>query len=401
MWFLGRRSRRASLRVTRASLLLCLAALLLGPASLHSALAAEATIGRIAVTSVAESSFAVSWVTDQPADGYVLYGTDQNRPDAWTRVDDVRGPGYQGYTHYVSVENGDPGAVAHSTKYYFSVTSTQTTVSVSGPSPLSVTTGAAPLGQAPEPNFFSGIVRYSNASPAAGVLVFVTLQRPVVGMAPVTSQRLSGLTDISGTFSIDVSRARHDSSGTLGDYFRLSTTSADEKVIWELDAGTGSRVTGTVDGNATSAGSAAPVQPRMITLPMAPPALLPTPSPTSALVLTPPPPLEQTVTPATATPRPSPSPTATLQATATQVPPTPAAGTPSPAAPTSTATPTPLATVAAGATPAATPTVVAVAAADQPRVPPSILAVIVAAVLLITTGLALTGIGLIENSRRR
>lgn len=391
----GRRSWRS--RVAWSRLLLAILALLLGSAGgLRSAFAEETTIGRVAVTSVDDRSFAVSWVTDQPADGYVLYGTDPNRADAWTRVDDVRGSGYTGYTHYVSVENGDPKPVEPSTTYYFSVTSTRTTVTISGSSRLTITTGPT-LGQAPAPNFFSAIVRYANASPASGVLVFVTLQRVVSGQPTEISQELSGLTDNSGAFSIDVSRARVALGGTTGDYFRLSTTSADEKISYELDAGVGNRVSGTVDGNTTSEGTAALLQPRLISLPMPPPAPVVTASPTSALVVTPPPPLEQTASPSVATPRPSPTPP--RAATATPVPPTPTPGsTPSPAPASPTMTSPPAATVA---TPAATPTPAAAAATDSPRLPPGILAVIGVAVLLVTTGIALTAVGLFESSRRR
>ena len=380
------------------SLLLALL-LLLGPVvPLRSAFAAETTIGRIAVTNVDDKSFAISWVTDQPADGYVRYGLDPNAVNnTWTRVEDVRGPSYTGYTHYISVENGDPGRVDPSTTYYYTVTSTRTTVAITAGVPQMVRTSETLPDQPPPPNFFSGIVRYVDGSPAAGTLAFVTLQRVVSGQPTVTSQQLSGLTDRSGAFSIDVSHARVARGQVTGDYFRLSTTSADEKIIYELDAGQGNRISGTADGNTTSAGSAAPVQPRVFTLQM-PPGPVPTASPTSALVVTPPPPLAPALSPSPTTARPSPSSTPTRPATPTPPAPTPAAPSPT-QSPVDASSPT--ATSDATPTVAPTPTPPRSAAADAGRVPPGILAVIGVAVLLITTGLALTAIGLLEASRRR
>jgi hypothetical protein len=373
-------------------------------APFHAVFAEETTVGRISVSSVDDRSFAVTWVTDQPADGFVRYGADPSQPDAWTRVDDVRGPSYRGYTHYVSVENGDPGLVAPGRVYFFSVTSGGTTTALSGQARLMATTGPTLAGPGPTPNFFSGIARYSDGRPAPGVIVLVTLQRIATGGTTEASQPLSGLSDDSGAFSVDVSLARIARAQGAAEYFRLSANSADEKVGYELDAGRATRVTGSVDANATSAGSAAPAQPRLLTLPFldaSTPGLL---ASTTAVVVPTPPPVAPTVSPAATAVRPSPSPTATRVAPATP------SATRLPDAPSPTVEATPAGTpggspsaIAGGETPgaAATPTPPAGTGAAGRRVPLAILAVIGAAILLVTTGLALTAVGLVEASRRR
>ena len=75
----------------------------------RAAFAAETILSPVVVTNVNDQSFAITWTTDQVTDGYVRYGVDSVPSAAWTRVDDVRGSNFTGYTHYVSVERDDSG----------------------------------------------------------------------------------------------------------------------------------------------------------------------------------------------------------------------------------------------------------------------------------------------------
>jgi hypothetical protein len=412
-----RRGRARSGYARLAPLLVALAfSLLLAPlvepvvgepvAEPRPAFAAEVTFGPIEVSNVDDQSFAISWTTDQVIDGYVRYGTDPSQPDAWTRVDDVRGANYLGYTHYVSVDKGDPGPVEPGTVYYFTVSSGTTMLSASASGRLTVTAGSVIAVSPPAPNFFSGIVQDRDGRLAAGVLVLVRLQRAAAGGSTEVSQPLSGLTDNSGAFSVDVSRARISRGQGVVEYFQLSTTSTDEKVSYELDAGRGNRASGAIDANATSAGSAAPSQPRIIRLPAAvSSAPVQTGSPTTGPVVATPPPVAPTVSPEATAARPSPSPSPTRPAPASPtVAASPPPGTPQP---TPSATPEVVPTgspaVVSDATPAApaSPTPTASPAVEGPRVPPTILVVIGAAILLVTVGLALAAVGFVEASRRR
>jgi len=151
-------------------------------------------ISDIVISNVGDKSFSVSWVTNVNTTGNVNWGTSQ---DSLTSVAyDDRVAATEDDTHHVTVES-----LAANTTYYFDVVSAQTTDDNAG-AHYQVTTGPSLTFTMPE--MVSGMAyQMDGTTPAEGAIVYVR-----IGTA--SSQILSGLTDASGTWALDIAPARAD-----------------------------------------------------------------------------------------------------------------------------------------------------------------------------------------------
>jgi hypothetical protein len=147
------------------------------------------------ISNVRDTSFVVSWLTDEAESGQVQLADGM-------RYDDDRGPEYRGMTHYVTVS----GLEASQT-YAFDLLSGGQLYDHAG-IPWSVTTGAA-LPSFP-PDLVSGKIKNRDGSAATEAIVFFAIDRqstiPGVSVsAPLSTLVTSG---DGGVFHVNLREAR-------------------------------------------------------------------------------------------------------------------------------------------------------------------------------------------------
>ncbi len=87
-------------------------------------------ISRREVSNVTNSSFTISWVTNQPTTGYVRWGTNPNsRTNPQYDDRDPNNPNFISYTHFVTVSQG----INAKTTYWYSIVSGDTTLPTASP----------------------------------------------------------------------------------------------------------------------------------------------------------------------------------------------------------------------------------------------------------------------------
>jgi len=158
--------------------------------------AGQPLIRDVRITNVRDVSFAVSWLTDEPTTGAVRFGAS---PKALNDVAyDDRGAGAVAATHHVTLRNLSPD-----TLYYFALVSGE---SVSG-DVYSVTTG--PMLSIPRADSIYGRVLLSDGvTPAAGALVYLTLQDSDPAGSRGQADWLSALADATGYWIVNLGSAR-------------------------------------------------------------------------------------------------------------------------------------------------------------------------------------------------
>ncbi len=175
-----------------------LLALLISPLWIAVASApASLTIDAVRVTNVSDFAFTVSWLTDLPASGQVHYGP---TPALGHSQNDDAGAGP--YTHHVTLSGLIPA-----TTYYFDVVA-DGQVDDNGGAHHQLTlppTG----GIQPEADYFWGYVYEADGvTPAAGAIVYVTLEDGDGAGSPGSSAPLSALTDAGGVWYVNLAWAR-------------------------------------------------------------------------------------------------------------------------------------------------------------------------------------------------
>ena len=307
-------------------------------------------ISEVWVTNVRDTSFTVSWVTNEAATGEVHYGTDPVNLNL-VAYDD-RDTGTNDDTHHVTLTG-----LAPETTYYFDVVSDGTTDD-NGGTHYSVTTGPT-LGLPAPDTIYGQVFKADGTTPAEGAIVYITLFDDDGSGSPGQAAPLSALVESSGYWFANLGNAR---TADLSGYFSYSA-SGDGVDMAAQGAGDGT-ASQTVD---TANDSPAPDMVLML-------APTPTPTPTSTPTITPT--LTRTSTPTntpTSTPTTTPTPTSTFTSTptpsftATWTPTSIATDTATPTStttPTSTHTPTPTSTPTN--TPTATPTATVAPDAFEP-----------------------------------
>ncbi len=142
----------------------------------------------VRVTNITASSFTVSWITDKPTIGYVIYGTssssiNQNTPTPQTAQS----------IHWMQVQSLNPGS-----QYFFKINSGGSDFDNNG-APWTGSTGPQISQAQPAASMVSGSVEDQGGLPAVGVVVYVTIQ----GVSP-----LSAYTSSTGSWVIPLNTAR-------------------------------------------------------------------------------------------------------------------------------------------------------------------------------------------------
>jgi len=171
------------------------------------------SISNLRVTNVRDTSLVISWLTDQPVTGTILYGL---TPSLGSQAHDSRrvetGSDPVGYTHYVVLSNLTPGTV-----YYFDVVSGSTRDHNNG-NHYTARTGPT-LSQPGIDNAYGRVFLDDGTTPATGAIVYITLRdRDGLGSSGDASP-LSALVGPEGYWYLNLGDSR---TSDLTSYFRYS-----------------------------------------------------------------------------------------------------------------------------------------------------------------------------------
>ena len=154
----------------------------------------EITPKQIKITNITDSSFTVSWITDEQTAGFVQYGTGGEL--SLTALDDRdQLSGQQGkfWTHHITLKNLKPA-----TNYFFKINSGGKTFDNNG-QPYQVLTAPTIGGTMPPNDVAYGTITKQDGSPAEGIIVYLSL---------ANATPLSTLTKASGSWVIPLNLAR-------------------------------------------------------------------------------------------------------------------------------------------------------------------------------------------------
>jgi len=193
-------------------------------------------IYEVQVANVRDTSFSVSWTTNQSATGEVHYGTDQANLDQ-TAYDD-RGASTSDDTHHVTLLSLLPN-----TTYYFDVLSGGTVDDNNGHH-YSVTTGPT-IGLPASDTIYGQVFKSDGTTPAEGIIVYITLKDNNGLGSSGQAAKLSTLVDSSAYWYTNLGNAR---TADLSAYFEYSA-SGDKVMLLAQGAAEGCAIR-TVDTNA-------------------------------------------------------------------------------------------------------------------------------------------------------
>jgi len=154
---------------------------------------------QIKVTNITDTSFTVSWITEEPTEGFVHFGQTSSLGNIATDDRDaISRKTISSSTHHVSIKNLKP-----KTKYYFKIGSGGKTFDNSG-SAWEVTTANTPTSEVPPSDIVSGEVENQDGTPGEGAIVYLS----IANMTPQsTLVHTSGnwLIALNNAFSSDLS----------------------------------------------------------------------------------------------------------------------------------------------------------------------------------------------------
>jgi hypothetical protein len=183
-------------------------------------------IYEVRMTNVRDTTFNVSWTTDQSVTGEVHYGTDPANLDQTAY--DKRGASTSDDTHYVELLGLMP-----ETTYYLDVVSDGTVDDNNG-NHYSVTTGPT-LGLPASDTTYGQVFKSDGTTPAAGTIVYVTLGDNDGSGSSGQAASMSTLVDSSGYWYTNLGNAR---TPDLSAYFVYSA-SGDEIMLLAKGAAEG------------------------------------------------------------------------------------------------------------------------------------------------------------------
>jgi len=177
-------------------------------------------------TNITESSFSISWITNQPTTGFIKYGNDNNlilvgKDDR----DQFSGKSGNFLTHHVTIRGLKPATV-----YYFKIVSGGNIYDNNGVI-FQVNTAPASKNPTPENDVAYGTVLDQNETPAEGVIVYLSLPDAVTQ---------STLTKNSGSWVIPLNLARSSDLSSYSNYDRETST---EEIFVQGSGGTATATT--------------------------------------------------------------------------------------------------------------------------------------------------------------
>lgn len=171
---------------------------------------AQTTPKNVKITNIKDTSFTVSFITDESTAGFVKYGTapDKATFQASDDRDQLNGSVGQYNTHYITVRDLDPA-----TEYYFTLGTASVPKTDNNGVPFQVKTAprGGNLGAA---QTAYGSVNGPDGRPADGAIVYMTMPG---------ANELSALVKSSGSYAIPLSTARTED---LSGYVKLDPTTS-------------------------------------------------------------------------------------------------------------------------------------------------------------------------------
>ena len=205
------------------------------PQPLSSAASAGVIIYEVQATNVRDTSFNVSWTTNQLTTGEVRYGTNPANLDQTAY--DKRGATTSDDTHYAILTGLTP-----ETAYYFDVVSDGTVDDNNG-NHYSVTTGPT-LVLPSSDTIYGQVFKSDGTTPAQGTIVYITLEDNDSLGSSDQAAKMSSLVDSSGYWFANLGNAR---TSDLSAYFDYSA-SGDSVMLLAQGAADGCAIQ-TVDTN--------------------------------------------------------------------------------------------------------------------------------------------------------
>lgn len=155
----------------------------------------QTTPKKIKITNVTDSTFTVSFVTDEATTGFVKYGTTDNslKTQASDDRDQLAGTVNTYQSHHITVRGLQP-----QTRYFFTLGTGSNAAFDDNGKPFSVQTGTKP-GTSSVAQTVYGTVLTASSTPAENAIVYVKIDG---------TQELSTLVRSSGTWAIPLSSAR-------------------------------------------------------------------------------------------------------------------------------------------------------------------------------------------------
>lgn len=200
-------------------------------------LQAEAEIipKQIKITNLADSSFTVSWITDNQTLGFIQYGRDQSLP--FTANDDrdqSTGVGQKYFTHHITLKNLEP-----KTTYFFKIGSEKKVFDDDGQS-YNITTGPQIQDNPLPSDVVYGTIANTDGSPASDVIVYLSLSDTVPQSSVVKDSgnwiiplNQARSTDLSSYSNYDKNLATEElfiQAGTVGTATAIATTDNDSPI---------------------------------------------------------------------------------------------------------------------------------------------------------------------------
>ncbi len=176
-----------------------------------------ALAGEVRISNVRGTQFTVSWTTDQPCKGEVMYFKDGLAEEI---TYDDRGKDYVGTTHFVTIKHLKPN-----TTYYFKTVSSGDIIDDNDGSSYLVNTGPAliPSGSLQPAG---RIYEEDGKTPANGAIVYITVEGGMGKSAPVAT-----LVDENGYWYVELVNSR------TADLQGLFAVTGDDVLGIEVDGG--------------------------------------------------------------------------------------------------------------------------------------------------------------------
>ncbi len=189
-------------------------------------------IHHLHLANLQESSVTLSWTTDQPTTAYIRFG---ETADTLTQVAyNSQGARSNSKTHIVALDNLTP-----QTTYHFEIVSGAEAVERG-----TFTTLPSLAGLPDSDTIYGQLFWADGTTPAADVLVYLTLQDADSTGSQGEATILSALTDQNGYWHTNLGNARH---ATSGESFTYSATG--DEVVLSVQSATDSTITTALDAS--------------------------------------------------------------------------------------------------------------------------------------------------------
>lgn len=186
---------------------------------------------KVKITNISQDRFTVSWITNKPTIGSIVYGKDGKLDQ--TQIDDsdqLTKESQNHKLHHITVTN-----LQAASSYNFKIKSGEKNTNFDDQGkPYSVKTGPT-LGSPPASDLISGTVKQTNNKPATDAIIYITIP----GVSPLSTQVKK-----DGSWLISLSSARN---AQLTDFAKYDLSTTLEEIIVQGESTSSSVLTNTAN----------------------------------------------------------------------------------------------------------------------------------------------------------